>query len=182
MFEEARGKKLLIIGAETNIMHIVTQAKEMGVYTIVTERGSDYSTTSAKSIADEAWDIDYSDLETLVQQSQRVGINGVISGYSEGKVLYAARLSQLLQTPFYVTPEQIELTRNKRHFKELCSEYGVPIPIDYCPSGSIDSLIGMLSNIQSSSNRLIMVGESGLQFVTVRRKLTMRLISLKGIH
>ncbi|MGI6121189.1 MAG: ATP-grasp domain-containing protein [Saccharofermentanales bacterium] len=140
MFEEARGKKLLIIGAETNIMHIVTQAKEMGVYTIVTERGSDYSTTSAKSIADEAWDIDYSDLETLVQQSQRVGINGVISGYSEGKVLYAARLSQLLQTPFYVTPEQIELTRNKRHFKELCSEYGVPIPIDYCPSGSIDSL------------------------------------------
>jgi hypothetical protein len=28
MFEEARGKKLLIIGAETNIMHIVTQAKE----------------------------------------------------------------------------------------------------------------------------------------------------------
>ncbi len=140
MFEEAKGKKLLIIGGETNIMNIVNQAKEMGVYTIVTERGDDYSKLPAKAIADEAWDIDYSDMDTLVKKCRQVGVDGVFSGYSEGKVFYAAQLSQLLGTPFYVTPEQVELTRNKRVFKELCVKHGVPVPIEYCNNGRVEDL------------------------------------------
>lgn len=135
MFEQAKGKKLLIIGGETNIINIVDQAKEMGVYTIVTERGSDYSRLPAKAAADEAWDIDYSDMDTLVRKCHETGVDGVFSGYSEGKVLYAAQLSRLLGTPFYVTPEQVELTRNKRAFKELCVKYGVPVPTEYCVNG-----------------------------------------------
>ena len=140
MFEEARGKKLLIIGGETNIMNIVRQAREMGVYTIVTERGSDLSKLPAKSIADEAWDIDYSDMKTLEEKCRKEGVSGVFSGYSEGKVLYAARLSQILGTPFYVTPEQVEITRNKRKFKELCTECSVPVPREYCPDGKVENL------------------------------------------
>ena len=141
MFEQAKGKKLLIIGGETNIMNIVNQAKEMGVYTIVTERGSDFSKLPAKAIADEAWDIDYSDMDTLVVKCREEGVNGVFSGYSEGKVFYAAQLSQLLGTPFYVTPEQVDLTRNKRAFKELCVKHGVPVPTEYCSDGKVENLI-----------------------------------------
>ncbi len=140
MFEQAKGKKLLIIGGETNLMNIVRQAREMGVYTIVTERGSDYSKLPAKSIADEAWDIDYSDMDTLVQKCREAGVSGVFSGYSEGKVFYAAKLSQLLGTPFYVTPEQVELTRNKRSFKQLCEKHGVPVPVEYCRNGRPEEL------------------------------------------
>lgn len=137
MFEEARGKKLLVIGNEANIINIVSQAKEMGVYTIVTERGNDYSKLSAKSEADEAWDIDYSDMKTLIQKCREAGVDGVISGYSEDKVLWAAKLSKLLGTPFYVTPEQIEITRNKRNFKRLCKKHGVAIPKEYCYNGKM---------------------------------------------
>lgn len=137
MFEQARGKKLLIIGGETNITNIVRQAREMGVYTIVTERGTDVSKLPAKAIADEAWDIDYSDMDTLVEKCREAGVDGVMSGYSEGKVYYAAQLSQLLGTPFYVTPEQVELTRNKRVFKELCGQYGIPVPREYCSNGRL---------------------------------------------
>ena len=135
MFEESRGKKLLIIGGEANIVNIVNEAKKMGVYTIVTERGGTNARLPAKLVADEAWDIDYSDMETLVIKCREAGVNGVMSGYSEGKVLCAATLSQLLGTPFYATPEQIEITRNKRVFKTLCQQHGVPIPQEYCASG-----------------------------------------------
>jgi len=137
MFEEAKGKKLLIIGGETNIVNIVNQARQMGVYTIVTERGGDNSKLPAKAAADEAWDIDYTDMETLTRMCREAGVSGVMSGYSEGKVLCAARLSKLLGTPFYATPEQIEITRNKRQFKQLCQQYGVSVPIEYCTNGRI---------------------------------------------
>ena len=140
MFESANGKKLLIIGGETNIKNIVLQAKEMGVYTIVTERGNDLSKLPAKAVADEAWDIDYSDMTTLVSKCHENGVDGVFSGYSEGKVYYAAQLSQLLGTPFYVTPEQVELTRNKRLFKELCKKHGVEIPVEYSSNGKVNDL------------------------------------------
>lgn len=140
MFEEAKGKKLLIIGGETNIMNIVKQAKEMGVYTIVTERGNDYSKLPAKAIADEAWDIDYSDMNKLLKKCYEESVDGVFSGYSEGKVFYAAQLSQLLNTPFYVTPEQVQLTRNKRLFKKMCLKYQIPVPIEYCEDGKIQDI------------------------------------------
>lgn len=137
VFEKANGKKLLIIGGETNIVNIVNEARAMGVYTIVTERGGDNSKLPAKAAADEAWDVDYTDMDTLVRLCREAGVSGVMSGYSEGKVLCAAKLSQLLGTPFYATPEQIEITRDKRQFKQLCQQYGVPVPIEYCKNGKI---------------------------------------------
>ena len=137
MFEEARGKKLLIIGGETNIVNIVEQARQMGVYTIAVERGTDYTKLPAKAAADEAWDVDYSDMETLVRMCRENHVDGVMSGYSEGKVLCAAKLSELLGTPFYATPEQIEITRDKRKFKELCQQCGVCVPVEYCKNGKI---------------------------------------------
>lgn len=137
MFENAYGKKLLIIGGETNIVNIVNEAKKMGVYTIVTERGGNNDKLPAKAAADEAWDVDYSDMETLARMCREAGVSGVMSGYSEGKVLCAAKLSEILGTPFYATPEQIELTRNKRAFKELCQNYQVPVPREYCANGHI---------------------------------------------
>ena len=136
MFENARGKKLLIIGGETNIVNIVNEARKMGVYTIVTERASG-NYLPAKEAADEAWDIDYSDMETLSALCREHNVDGVMSGYSEGKVLFAAKLAEKLGKPFYVTPEQVEITRNKRTFKEYCEKYGIPIAKEYCANGKI---------------------------------------------
>lgn len=137
MFEAAKGKKLLIIGCETNIINIVNEAKKMGVYTIVVERGTDIAKLPAKAVADEAWDVDYSDMDTLEGLCREHGVDGIMSGYSEGKVLWAATLAQRMGMPFYVTPEQVEVTRNKRRFKALCEEHGVPIAKEYCANGHI---------------------------------------------
>ena len=137
MFEDIKGKKLLIVGGEASITNIVREAKAMGVYTIVAERGTDLNKLPAKAIADEAWDFDYSATEALAAKCREAGVDGVFTGYSEGKLYYAARLAEALGTPFYATSEQVEITRNKRSFKELCMKYGIPVPHEYCKSGKM---------------------------------------------
>lgn len=44
----------------------------------------------------------------------------------------ACRISNAIGAPFYATEEQINITRNKRHFKKLCNQYGVLTPAEYC--------------------------------------------------
>jgi len=132
MYKAVSGKKLLIIGSDSGNINIVNAAREMGVYTIVADGITDHSKAPAKMAADEAWDIDYSDLETVAQKCKAVGVNGVFAGYSEFRVLAACRIANRLGLPFYATEEQIELTRNKRTFKDECQKYGIPTPKDYC--------------------------------------------------
>ena len=80
MYKAVSGKKLLIIGSDSGNVNIVNAAREMGVYTIVADGITDHSKALAKMAADEAWDIDYSDLETVTQKCKAVGVNGVFAG------------------------------------------------------------------------------------------------------
>ena len=132
MYESLRNKKLLIIGSDPSNMAIINAAREMGVYTIVADGISDWSKAPAKKEADEGWDIDYSDTATMAQRCKEAGVDGVFAGYSEFRVLAACRIAKAIGTPFYATEEQINLTRNKRTFKDVCLQYGIPTPRDYC--------------------------------------------------
>ncbi len=132
MYEVLKGKKLLIIGSDTGNLNFVNTAREMGIYTIVADGIADYSKAPAKRMADEAWDINYFDTDAVVQLCREAGVDGVIAGYSEFRVLAACRIANKLGTPFYATEDQINLTRNKRSFKDACLQYDIPIPRDYC--------------------------------------------------
>lgn len=132
MYEELAGKKLLVIGADVNDMEIIRTAQSMGIRTIA----CDWNPASpAKRIADEAWNENYRDVEVLAERCRREGVDGVMAGYSETRVLLAARLCSLLGKPFQTTERLVEITRDKRSFKHLCREYGVPVPVEYCASG-----------------------------------------------
>lgn len=137
MFENLAGKKLLIVGADANSVYIVEQAKKMGIYTVVADWYTDYSKCPAKVIADEAWDVNYRDVDDMVARCKAAGIDGLMAGYSESRVLYCAEISQRIGTPFYCTPEQVAVTRNKRRFKGLCQQYQVPVPKEYCANGNM---------------------------------------------
>lgn len=134
MYENVKGKKLLVIGGDVNDINIINTAKEMGVYTISTDRNTNYAQSPAKEIADEAWDIDYGDVEAVAKKCIEENVDGVMAGYSEFRVLAAAKVSDLIGKPFYATAKQIEITRSKRTFKDLCVKFGVPIAKDYCYS------------------------------------------------
>ena len=135
MYEDLKGKKLLIVGADMNDIEIVRTAQSMGVYTIAMDWSTDYDKSPAKKVADEAWDMNYRDVEAVSKRCIEENVEGVMAGYSEMRVLLAAQISKAIGKPFYVTEEIMEMTRDKRRFKELCVEYGVPVPREFCVSG-----------------------------------------------
>lgn len=132
MFESLKNKKLLILGCTINECNIVNAAKEMNVYTIVTDNHSDWSDSPAKYIADEAWDVSWSDIEKLTDLCKANHVDGVLAGYSEFKTNCAIQLSHRIGTPFYIEDEeQLKITRDKLLFKAECRKYGVPVAKDY---------------------------------------------------
>lgn len=132
MYSKLKGKKLLVIGSDASNINIINAAKEMGVYTIAVDGILDRKKAPAKVAADEAWDIDYSDTELIAKKCREANVEGVLAGYSEYRVLAACRIANYLGLPFYATEEQIQLTRNKRTFKDVCQKYGIVTPKDYC--------------------------------------------------
>lgn len=132
------GKKLLVVSGDSNDRVFVETAREMGLYVVCCDGHTDWSRSPAKPLADEAWDIDYSKTEIVAEKCRENGIDGVIAGYSEDRVMAACRISKAIGTPFYATEEQIEITRNKRLFKDLCKKYGVAVPKDYILSLPLD--------------------------------------------
>lgn len=121
-----------MIGSDSSNLNIIEAAHEMGVSVIAVDGITDYSKAPAKVAADGAWDLDYSDLDAIAARCQEENIDGVFAGYSEFRVLSACRIANRLGFPFYATEEQIQLTRNKRTFKDACQKYGIPTPRDYC--------------------------------------------------
>lgn len=132
IFEESKGKRLLILGATMDDCQIVQAAKEMGVYTIVTAYHENWDDAPAKKLSDEAWDISWSDIPALKKQAMLSGVDGVIAGYSEFRTNAAMQLSKELGTYFYIEDDnQLAITRDKLLFKSKCRQYGVPVAKDY---------------------------------------------------
>ena len=127
---QLKGKKLLILAGGPNLISLVQRAKELGVYTIVTDY-YDTETSPAKTIADEYWDISWNDIDQLEIKCLECGINGITTGYSETPVNACLELCERLNLPCYCTKEQLELTKDKNLFKEVCRENGVPVVREY---------------------------------------------------
>lgn len=130
--KELQNKKLLVVSGASGDIAIVKAAHEMGLYVVCCDGHTDWVKSPAKFEADEAWNIDYSHTQEVADKCREVGIDGVIAGYSESKVTAACQIAKAIGTPFYATEEQIDITRNKRVFKELCKKNGVPVPREFC--------------------------------------------------
>lgn len=140
--EDFKGKKLLILGGgdkwdQTTEVDLVRYAHEMGLYAIVTDSQADWNKVPAKFEADEAWDISWSDTETLARLCREKGIDGVIAGFSERKVMCAGRLAHELGMPFYTDGADLETIFNKSLFKEACRNAGVDVPRSFDVDGDI---------------------------------------------
>lgn len=125
------GKKLLILGATPSEVEIIKRAHEFGVYVIVTDNNPDRSISVAKNYADEAWDISWSDLDALETKCKECGVDGITAGWSEFRVENTIKLCERLGLPCYCNLYQLEVTRNKRVFKEECILNGVPVVNEY---------------------------------------------------
>lgn len=123
--------KVLVLGATVNEISIVERIQAMGMYAIVTDYHTDWHNSPAKIVADEAWNISWSDIQSLQNKCIDCGIKGVIAGYSEFRVSCMIDLCEALHLPCYINRQQLEITRDKLKFKTFCRQFNIPVVPDY---------------------------------------------------
>ena len=90
----------------------------------------------AKQIADEALLVSTADVDAVVQLIKDKNIHGVITGFTDSVLPYYAKICEKAGLPCYGTVEQFEIMINKRIYKELCVEFGVPTVEEYSIDGT----------------------------------------------
>lgn len=128
---KTNSKKLLILGAYQNEADIVRVAKSIGIWTIVTDNRVDWQKVPTKLLADEAWDISWSDLDALENKCRENKVDGVFAGFDEKRIALAKRLCAKLQIPFYAEDVDLDRINDKILFKKACIESGITVPKSY---------------------------------------------------
>lgn len=128
-----QGKKLLIMGANPETVSLIKKAKELGIYTIVTDNNPN---AYAKQFADKACNVNAMDVDGLVELAKSENVDGVAVGVAEAILPAYCEVCEKLNLPCYSSKEQFSVMVRKDYFKNKCREYGVPTIIDY----SIDSI------------------------------------------
>lgn len=123
-----KDKKLLILGGTSLAKTTVEKAKEMGVYTIVTDYLED---SPAKKICDESYMVSAIDVEGVVKLCKELNVDGVLTTYNDLLLPYAQMICERLNFPFIATSDQLEKISNKRISKELCIQHNIPVPKRY---------------------------------------------------
>ena len=73
-------KKILVLGSYYTEIEIIKRAKRLGYYTIATDNHDDKPHIPAKSLADECWNISWTDIDALEVKCRKVEVNGVVAG------------------------------------------------------------------------------------------------------
>ena len=162
------GKKLLVLGGNTLSCDIVNAAKNLGVYTIVTD-WYDTDRSPAKLIADEYWNEEVFRPDLLSQLVKQKGIDGVLTGFSDSYLFPYQELCTLAGLPCYASKEQFEWTTDKSSFKERCRYHNVPVVPEY-DINSFDKTIISKTNkviikpVDNSGSRGICICDSPDEF------------------
>ncbi len=145
--ETLQGKKLLFLGGSSIMIDSVLKAKNMGLYTIVTDLHG-VEKAPAKRYADEYWDISLMAYDQLVPLIKEKKIDGILTGFTDAFLLAYQHLCELTGLPCYATKEVFETTMDKAKFKQLCRDNDVPVIPEY-------DLASFNPNIITEKNKVI---------------------------
>lgn len=158
---DLKGKKLLILGGNAISCDIVKAARELGVYTVVTDWNR-IENAPAKQIADEYWNISLLEYEELATKIKEDTIDGILTGFTDSYLLPYRHLCEITGLPCYASKEIFETTVDKAKFKQLCRDNGVPVILEY-------DLATFDPNIINEKNKIVIkpVDNSGSRGVIV---------------
>lgn len=159
IMESLIGKKLLILGGSALMVDPVLRAKELGLYTIVTD-WHEIEKSPAKQVADEYWTISLMDYDQLVTKINEERIDGILTGFTDAFLLAYQHLCELTGLPCYATKNSLEITKDKALFKCFCREHDISVIPEYDLDSFNPSLI-------TNKNKVIIkpVDNSGSQGV-----------------
>ncbi|MBR4288921.1 MAG: ATP-grasp domain-containing protein [Clostridia bacterium] len=126
-----QGKKLIFLDGSGLAAPAVKRAKELGVHTIVANFYSP-ELSPAKLVADEQWDVNFSDIDKMVDLIKENHVDGIFVGWTDSHLPHYVEICEKAGLPCCGTKEQFEILSNdKRLFKKTCIEYGVPVIPEY---------------------------------------------------
>ncbi len=132
-------KKLLFLGVDTSTHDAVSIARELGLYTIITDY-NEATEGSEKLRSDEYWTIDVADTDAIYERCRKEKIDGIFAGTNEFCLDRVKELCERLGLPFYASDKGWHCARDKVYFKELCEKCGLDIPRTYMTEGSLDGI------------------------------------------
>ncbi len=124
-----KGKRILILGGTAPCVHVTQYAKEMGAFVYVADNSNIVG--PAKKLADEQVNISTCDFDSLLQFVKEKHIDGVLTGPGEFNIVNAMTLSKMAGLSFYCNKEQWDICQNKKHFKDFCKTYDLPVVPEY---------------------------------------------------
>lgn len=126
-----KGKKLLFLDGSGLACNAVLRAKELGIWTIVANY-YDENLSPAKKVADESWNVNFSDIDKMVSLIKEHGVNGIFVGWTDSHLPHYAEICSRANIPCCGTPEQFNILSNDKNvFKKTCLKYGVPVMREY---------------------------------------------------
>lgn len=151
-----KAKRLLILGGMRISCEIVRKAKAMGVYTLV----ADYNTiedSPGKQIADEAVDLNVTDVDAVVNYVKNHDVDGVFVGFNDMLLPYYAEICEKVGLPCYGTKTQFETLIAKDRYKDLCRQFGVPTIPEYDINDEYIKYPVLVKPVDSSGSRGITI-------------------------
>ncbi len=125
MYENVKGKRLLVLGSNPKIAGMVKTAQSMGIYVVVTDNRN-YKDAPAKQIADEYADISFADFDQILCLMREKHIDGVLTGFVDSYLEYYLKICEKAGLPCYGDAKTFGIATDKMLFKNACSEAGVP--------------------------------------------------------
>lgn len=125
---DLRGKRLLILGGSIQCLKVVLAARELGVYTIVTDISANERVVEA---ADEVLSYSVMDVESLCRWCEEHPVDGVLNYCIDYSQHTHQNLCEKLGLPCYGTEKQYRALTDKTTFKEMCIQNGVDIIPEY---------------------------------------------------
>ena len=151
-----KAKRLLILGGMRISCEIVRKAKAMGVYTLV----ADYNTiedSPGKQIADEAVDLNVTDVDAVVNYVKNHDVDGVFVGFNDMLLPHYAEICEKVGLPCYGTKTQFETLIAKDRYKDLCRQFGVPTIPEYDINDEYIKYPVLVKPVDSSGSRGITI-------------------------
>ncbi len=128
--KQLQGKKLLILGGAFQHCKVVEAAKKLGVITYVT----DYlpvEESPAKQIADHYWMYNITQVDEIVEECKKEGIDGAISLHLDPCQHPYQQICERCGYYCFGTKEQFHKLTDKQAFKKACVENGIDVIPEY---------------------------------------------------
>ena len=119
------GHKLMVLGSTSEFSPLVKRAQERGIAVVCCDG---YADGPAKAIADERYDIDIRDHDGIAKLAMSIGVDGIISAFSDNLPEQCAAIAPKAGLSFYLPAERLAILRDKSRMKEMFSELGIQFP------------------------------------------------------